>query len=76
MKAMFALVGSIVGNTIDLSIIENSNGVQLVDYPPSSPDGRVESIVGSEQPWRMDVNTDVDLLPSFSSNKQKALMSA
>ncbi|KAL6982421.1 hypothetical protein U1Q18_045280, partial [Sarracenia purpurea var. burkii] len=44
-KAMLALMGSVVGTTIDLNIVENTNGDQLVDYHSSSPDGSEESIV-------------------------------
>ncbi|KAL6959257.1 hypothetical protein U1Q18_039398, partial [Sarracenia purpurea var. burkii] len=75
-KALLALMGSVVGTTIDLNITENSNGAQLVDYNCSSPDGSVDSIVECEQPWKMDYNNDVDLLPTFSSNRQKDLLSA
>ncbi|KAL7001075.1 hypothetical protein U1Q18_002228, partial [Sarracenia purpurea var. burkii] len=73
---MLALMGNVVGITIDLNIVENTNGDQLVDYRSSSPDNSEEGIVECEQPWRTDFDTDVDLLPSFSSNKQKVLLSA
>ncbi|KAL6998829.1 hypothetical protein U1Q18_040940, partial [Sarracenia purpurea var. burkii] len=51
-------MGSVVGTTIDLNIVENANGVQLVDYRSSSPDISEEGIVECGQSWRTDFDID------------------